>query len=393
MVGPGITFDPARMLRLFFRVNRDAQRVFTFLDTAGDPFPLDGYTVTARIKRGNAVIYEKELPFVDNVITWAVTADDTKLRAEVYYWEMDFAIGGQVETWLTGQCIFHERIFDGLDTISETLTIDLTGDKVNIVVSTGGGVGGVYSGATPANQTVGGIEPGYDPTGKTSLELWEAALVKYLVPSFSAFSIQGQANTVERGTVLAAAQVFLWATTNPGNIQPDQVGAYDINNDALVFGPVANDGSEATNIIPVNFNAVPYVQQYLISSLDTQNNPFQRLLAISAAFKIFYGVPVAAPVNSADVRALAGNTFGNSFSIIIPQGETVIAFAYPDTRPDITDAAVKYVEGFNAPVGNTFTKVEFPVNDAAAVPAGYKIYTSILGGPYPADATYNVILP
>jgi len=389
-----MTFDPARLLNLFFRVGRDSSRDFVFLDSAGDPLDLTGLTFTAYIQRYKEPILSKVLTVVGNVATWSITAAESNIRPQEYFWRMDVTQGANVETWLTGKAQFHDGIFDGLSTTSETIQVNLNGEAVTIQVTTSSaGGGGVYSGATPANQTVGGIDPGFDPTGLTSLQLWEAALVKYLVPTFGSFSIQGQANTVERGTILTAIQTFLWTTTNPGNIQPNQVGVFDFNNAAPVFGPVANDGSELTNIIPVNFNAVPYVQQYLISSLDTLNNPFDRLLQISAAFLNFFGTPLTTPLNSADVRALPGQTFSKNFTINIAQGQTVISFAYPDTIADIVDASVKYVEGFNSNVGNTFVKATYPVNDAAAVPEGYKIYTSVLGGPYPGAATYNVNLP
>jgi len=394
MIGPGITFDPARLLNLFFRVERDSSRDFVFLDSNGGPLDLTGLTFTVYVQRYKEVILSKELTISGNVATWQITKEESSIRPQEYFWRMDVEQGANVETWLTGKAQFHDGIFDGLSTNSASIQINLNGEQLIIQITTSANSQDpVYSGATPANQTVGGIEPGFDPTGLTSLQLWEAALVKYLVPTFGSFSIQGQANTVERGTVLTAIQTFLWTTTNPGNIQPNQVGVFDINNAAPVFGPVANDGSEAANIIPVNFNAVPYVQQYLISSLDTLNNPFDRLLQISAAFLNFFGTPLTTPLNSADVRALPGQTFSKNFTINIAQGQTVISFAYPDTIADIVDASVKYVEGFNANVGNTFVKANFPVNDLAAVPEGYKIYTSVLGGPYPGAATYNVNLP
>lgn len=270
-----------------------------------------------------------------------------------------------------------EQIAGDWKLLTERFTAD-----INVVLAGGKTLGKYGNGQViPAN-------------GKTPKEVILDLAIEYLTPTFSAFAITGQATTVELGTTIAAGmKAFTWATTNNGNIQANTVAVRDQTAGADLAVALANDGAENINFpAPVTLVNEGDTQVFRIRATNTQAVQFTRDLTIIADYVRFYGVG-SQPANSADVRALDGETFGNTFSIEIPAGETEIAFAYEATRPDIVDSSVKYVEGFNSNVGNTFTKFTFNVNDAAGTPRSYKVYIAVLGGPYPSDATYNVTIP
>jgi hypothetical protein len=252
-----------------------------------------------------------------------------------------------------------------------------------------------YTGASPSTIALGGIAAGTDLSGRTFSDILQEMLVVYLSPSFSAFAITGQALTIEIGdSIPAGNKTFTWATTNNGNIKPNAITIR--NQSALVdlATPLANDGNQVVNLpTPIQLNAEGASQIFRIIGENTQNVLFQRDLTIVADYKRFYGSPAVAPVDSASVRAMVNNTFGNTFSLVIPQGNLIAAFAYEASRPDISDTSVKYVEGFNANVGNTFVKTALNVLDAGGTPRSYKLYVASLGAPYPGNATYNVTIP
>jgi hypothetical protein len=104
----------------------------------------------------------------------------------------------------------------------------------------------------------------------------------------------------------------------------------------------------------------------------------------------FYGVGIIT-TTSTQVRTLL-KTISNTFSLVLPSGTTQASFAYLATKSDILDSSVKYVEGFNSNVGNTFTKSLFNVNDAGGNPVAYKIYTVTLPAVETSTVTYNVTL-
>lgn len=171
----------------------------------------------------------------------------------------------------------------------------------------------------------------------------------------------------KNGVVLGATTDMIVISTTPisylGNISYAQ-GAV-LNNQAGIPDP--NGRINAGN---VNSNTINYVGSYFN----------------------FFGVGVIA-INSAQVRALAGKTTANTFTLTIPAGQTQASFAYPATKADIVHSSVKYVEGFNSDVGNTFTKSFFNVNDAGGAPVAYKICTVVLPAPETGTVTYNVTLP
>lgn len=254
----------------------------------------------------------------------------------------------------------------------------------------------VYSGASPATIALGGITAGTDLDGRTISSIVEQLLVVYQNPAFSSLAITGQATTIEIGeTIPAGNKTFTWGTTNNGNIKLNTIMIRNQSTlvDLLGF-PIGNDGNEVVNLpAPIQLNAEGATQIFRILAENTNDVSFWRDLTITADYKRFYGAPAIAPNDSATIRALASNTFGNTFSIVIPQGSLIAAFAYEATRPDISDSSVKYVEGFNANVGSTFVKTVLNVNDAGGTPRSYKLYVATLGAPYPANATYNVTIP
>ncbi|MBT1690110.1 hypothetical protein [Dawidia soli] len=231
--------------------------------------------------------------------------------------------------------------------------------------------------------------------GKTARQVLLDLAVEYLAPAFNSFVLSGQNQTVELGTTIAAGnKTFTWSTANAGNIVANTLSIRNETAGTNLATGLANDGNQVVSLP----GAIALLNEgsqvvFRITGQSTQVGNFTRDFAIVADYLRFYGTAATVPANSAAVRALAGSTFGNTFSISIPQGQTIIAFAYEATRPDITDSAVKYVEGFNSNVGNTFTKYTFTVNDAAGTARSYKIYVSQLGAPYPASATYNITIP
>lgn len=268
-------------------------------------------------------------------------------------------------------------------------------------IAGGGGGGGAntpYDNPTITNTQFGGISPGTNIGGLFVKDVVLNAAVAYLAPLFNSFLISGQSTQLEVGeSIVAGAKTFNWGTTNNANISaipdPQNLAIRDVTNSVDLANGIANNGTFLTNFASPITRTSPSNQKYRITGKNTQLNSFTRDFDVNWNWKRFYGVSGVVPVNSAQVRALPNNTFGSTFSINIPQGQTIICFAYEASRPDITNASVKYVEGFNANVGSTFTKYVFNVNDGGGNPVSYKIYVAELPGPYPENATYNVTIP
>ncbi|MCZ8355472.1 MAG: hypothetical protein O9340_12095 [Cyclobacteriaceae bacterium] len=253
----------------------------------------------------------------------------------------------------------------------------------------------LYTGASPATIALGGITPGTELQGRTLVNIIEQALVVYQQPTFSAFSVNGQPIVVEVGSSFSAGlKTFTWSTTNTNNVKPNSISIFNQTLGTILLNAFPNNGNAQFNF--PNQYVLNNEEQTLVFNIqgeNTQNQKFARNFTITANYLRFFGCPQNTPTQGQHVRQLGNQTFGNNFTIPIPQGSTIIAFAYEANRPNISNASVKYVEGFNANVGNTFAQTIMSVADPSGAMHNYKVYIATLGAPYLSSATYQVTIP
>lgn len=117
---------------------------------------------------------------------------------------------------------------------------------------------------------------------------------------------------------------------------------------------------------------------------------------ITGKRKAFYGYQtITSTPSSATIRALQQNYLnpikGTVLTLNIAIGASTVIFAYPASLGDVT--SVLYVEGFNAPVTNNFTKTNMAVNDLQGFnPISYNVYTYSPAVPFPDTATYTITI-
>lgn len=267
------------------------------------------------------------------------------------------------------------------------------------LIGGGGGGGGADPFTADFIPTVqfGQYAPGatVPANGKTARQVILDAYIPYINPAFTSFAITGQAIQIEVGTTITSgSKTFTWGTSTPGNINTNSIVVRNITASTILASALANTGSSNISVpAPIQLNANNATQVFQIQATNTHSTQFTQNLTITANLLRFYGTPGSAPINSANVRALGNQTFNSTFSINITAGQTVISFAYDASRADISNGSVIYTQGLGASVGNTFTKSTFNVNDAGGTARSYKVYTAVLGAPYPSTATYVVTIP
>lgn len=134
-----VTFDPAKDLTLYFRCNRAGSKNFIFTYTDGtaysfvyDELELHIYKNQGAKKKVISLTHIQGITLNSNTVTVAITKDQSNITEGEYYWELyrkDLE-----KTWLCGDAIFHSGKFDGVDESTETITIDIDGDDINITV-------------------------------------------------------------------------------------------------------------------------------------------------------------------------------------------------------------------------------------------------------------------
>jgi hypothetical protein len=136
------TFDPARELDLFFRINRDATNTFNFVDPAGNPYDLTGRTFVLNIKQhawDNTNFFQLTtsggLTVGTSTIDVTLTKPQTaKFRQQYYFWELVMTKSGLEKDWLTGYAWFHNGKFDGVGNMVTTIAIYDKGQTINITI-------------------------------------------------------------------------------------------------------------------------------------------------------------------------------------------------------------------------------------------------------------------
>lgn len=135
------TFDPAKRLDLYFRINRNGSKAFVFLNSDGSARSLiyEEYEMTIKEYAGGRISIAIPLSITDNTITASITDALSKVNEGEYYWELKRVDNGK--TYLCGKAFFHNGIFDGVDEESTELVINEGGETIEITVNESGGSG------------------------------------------------------------------------------------------------------------------------------------------------------------------------------------------------------------------------------------------------------------
>jgi len=141
------TFDPARNLDLYFRKGRDGSKTFRFLNADGTPYDFDGQEF--RFISG----YTVALSFEDNDMLADITAADSAVKRDSYYWELYNVTTKR--TWLCGTSYFTSALSAQADDTVEEITINLDGETVEVTIQTGAGSGGGSSYKGPFDASAG----------------------------------------------------------------------------------------------------------------------------------------------------------------------------------------------------------------------------------------------
>ena len=122
------TADPAKELTLYFRINKDNQLVFYFLDANGNALDLSAYSIVVnfKVRKNDIDNFLQLIPTINsNSATLTLTKSQANaFREQTYYWEMVRTKTALEKVWLTGDAVFHLGKFDGVDTSTTTLTVN-----------------------------------------------------------------------------------------------------------------------------------------------------------------------------------------------------------------------------------------------------------------------------
>ena len=264
-------------------------------------------------------------------------------------------------------------------------------------IGSGGGSGGIYAGASPTTITVGGLPAGSAIAGQTYDQIFQAMLVPYIAPTFSAFSMVSQPTTVEVGSSIAGTKSFSFTFTTPGNITPNTLAIYDATTaTALATGlPLTSPQSAAVGTITLS---APGIHSWQGKATNTLSTVFSSaLFTVNWYWRLYYGTSASATLNAAGIAGLTSSALvpgfagtdsfaaGNYKYFAWPDsfGSPTAATGFKDTSTGLAVAmATTLDDPFYSNVQNGWYYGLVSVTNAYSVTTNYRVYRSqnILGG-------------
>lgn len=234
--------------------------------------------------------------------------------------------------------------------------------------------------------------------GKTAQEVFLDIASEYLPPAFTAFAMQGQATTVEVGTVISGNKTFTWSTNNNGNVQANSVKITDVTNAVDLATGLANDGTEIVTLPTPISKSLLASHQWRASGINTQAGNFQSsLFTVNWQFKRFVGTNNNPTLDETSIKALVTNNLGannNGTYSLVAGGYKYLCFpdsyGSPTASTGIKDTATGFPvamanssdNAFYSNIQNGWNYGLVAITNTLGVTHNYRVYRSknILGG-------------
>lgn len=283
---------------------------------------------------------------------------------------------------------YNPLLSKGLELQQEAIDVTsddvLTSEAINYVLLPGNSFGNLTGSGT--------IPPG------TNLQaLLESALVGYLSPTFSSFSISGLGsafitNTLERGTQIGGNRTVTWANTNAANI--DLISEFRIVDTTGNYQLASTDQLDFTEPVVVANALLVNTWVFTIAATNTNNVDFSTTLTLTGSYRRFFGAVSTIPTTSAQVRALSSVFDNTSNTFILNTGsvEKIFVIAIPATK---TLSTVIDLDAANALVTSEYvlSGTLTSIDDVSGSPVAYKVYiNSIASVPYTNNHRHQITI-
>lgn len=249
-----------------------------------------------------------------------------------------------------------------------------------------------YSGPN-ANQSFGGISAGYNPTGKTALEILKDALVKYINPSVTALSITSFAQFIlELGTTISGSKTFNW-TLALGSGAVSQLDIVDVTAALNLVVNTPNDGAQAVTVTTRQLNTDGATQIYQLRLHDTNvvQDILSGMITYTGRYNIWSGSVSSVPTNSAQVRALAQTRFHTGALTFIHTTDIVNLNQVIAIRAGTVITSIIDLDASDAPLTAQYVlAATFNVADAGGTNRSYDIYKLVTGVHYSTPHRHQV---
>ena len=207
----------------------------------------------------------------------------------------------------------------------------------------------------------------------------ENILNPYQPPAFTAFSISGQATTLEVGSQIAAgSKLFIWTTSNSSNVAANSISIADVTTSTSIGTGLPNNGSAALAISAIT-NSAPAVHNWSISGKDIQNTTFSGNFSVNWLWRVYAGISNNSTVVSSDILAFdfsnLQSTVGGTYALATG-GYKYFCVPTSFTQPtSFKDQST----GFNVPMADTSADAAYSNTNSSGINYAIVSVTSATG--------------
>lgn len=232
-----------------------------------------------------------------------------------------------------------------------------------------------------------------DWIGKTAIEAIADAAIEYIAPSWSSFSISGQAATVEIGTIISGSKTFTWGLNqNSGVISG--IDVYDITGATTLLAGTPNDGTQAVVVATVSLLTHNQTQSW--RGIGNNTSPIGTInsssFTVIAKAKYWWSALSTTPTTSAEVRAMSNDAFYGAGTFTLNTGSTLNKFTIVIPNASSITQAID-LDALNLNITSEYLLLgTIVVNDIGGNAQTYKLYEMNQAVPYSSNHRHSITI-
>jgi hypothetical protein len=235
--------------------------------------------------------------------------------------------------------------------------------------------------------------------GKTAQQVITDIALEYINPSFSAFSVTGQATTVETGTTLTGSKTFTWTLNANSGVVPT-IDLYDNTASSTLLAGTPNDGTQGQIITTIQLNTDGATQSWkgIANNTSPPGTVNSGNFVVTSRFVRWWGAVASYPVNPVDgaanrTYALALPSSGfktagvNTFTLVTGIVQIRFIVLLP---PGVTITSVIDQTNANTDITASYILSAITINDIGGTARSYNMYQYTNAIPYTVSANHFI---
>lgn len=251
---------------------------------------------------------------------------------------------------------------------------------------------GLYKGSSPTTVQVGNWAPGTSVIGTTRDRILQEIIAPFNEPTFSSFTMSGQATLIEVGITIDGTKNFTFGFTYGDNVKDNTIEIIDVTNNNPLLEGGTKVSPKALNIGSI-VKTAPSNHIWRIVAENINNNKFNRTLTINWGYRRYSGSMSSLPTTGNQIRTalLSSSVINTSDSFSFSSGTTNNIFVIAVVGKIITNV-LNTTANENLTSGFILSSEITSTPDGGGNPVATRVYIMQNGSPFPSNQNLQVTL-